>query len=464
MKAHPSLDATKQINALAEAASLLGFEIVDIAGYLDVVEGQAKEQRTSLSSLKSCAREMTEANDVVSGLVDTLSATSEQVRQDVKSSVEMVRSVGDKTRDVAEWVTSVRDRNDSVSATLRAVTKNNSEIAGIAAQVNTLAINAKIEAARAGDAGRGFAVVADAINDLSQKTSTAAKQITENIESLTSWISDLGRESETAAENANTVLNQSGETDSALGRMESTIEEEFNQTKQIAQQNLRVREAVGVLKPVVLKIESAVIQSTEGIEQSHARVEKLVDSSEQIVQLSAGIGGTSADAPFIAFVQTTADQVSQALTEVVREGRISVESLFDRAYQAIPGSNPQQVMTRGTEMFDRILPKFQEPALEFHEKVVFCAAVDHNGYLPTHNAKFSHPQGADVVWNTANSRNRRIFDDRVGLKAGRNTSPFLLQVYRRDMGGGNFIVMKDLSAPIYINGKHWGGLRLAYGY
>ena len=67
-----------------------------------------------------------------------------------------------------------------------------------------------------------------------------------------------------------------------------------------------------------------------------------------------------------------------------------------------------------------------------------------------------------MAWNTGNCRNRRILDERVGLKAGQNTRPFLLQVYRRDMGGGVFKVMKDLSAPIIVHGRHWGGLRLAY--
>ncbi len=57
-----------------------------------------------------------------------------------------------------------------------------------------------------------------------------------------------------------------------------------------------------------------------------------------------------------------------------------------------------------------------------------------------------------------------MFDDRVGLKAGRNTQPFLLQVYRRDMGGGKFVMMKDLSAPIIVDGSHWGGLRVAYTF
>jgi methyl-accepting chemotaxis protein len=55
-----------------------------------------------------------------------------------------------------------------------------------------------------------------------------------------------------------------------------------------------------------------------------------------------------------------------------------------------------------------------------------------------------------------------MFRDRVGLAAGRNTEPFLVQTYRRDMGGGQFALMKDVSAPITVQGRHWGGFRLGY--
>ena len=113
-------------------------------------------------------------------------------------------------------------------------------------------------------------------------------------------------------------------------------------------------------------------------------------------------------------------------------------------------------------MTDRLLPDIQEPALAADPRILFCAAVDRNGYLPTHNRKFSQPQGNDAAWNTANCRNRRIFNDRVGLAAGRNRDPFLLQTYRRDMGGGDFVMMKDVSAPITVGGRHWGGFRIGY--
>ncbi len=120
-------------------------------------------------------------------------------------------------------------------------------------------------------------------------------------------------------------------------------------------------------------------------------------------------------------------------------------------------------MARFTSLTDRLLPAIQEPLLTLTDKVVFCVALDRNGYLPTHNRTFSEPQRpGDPAWNAAHCRNRRIFNDRVGLTAGRNTQPFLLQAYRRDMGNGTYTLMKDCSAPIQVAGRHWGALRLAY--
>ena len=46
----------------------------------------------------------------------------------------------------------------------------------------------------------------------------------------------------------------------------------------------------------------------------------------------------------------------------------------------------------------------------------------------------------------------------------RDQRPFLLQTYRRDMGSGNFIVMKEVDSPITVSGRHWGGVRLAFRF
>ena len=70
----------------------------------------------------------------------------------------------------------------------------------------------------------------------------------------------------------------------------------------------------------------------------------------------------------------------------------------------------------------------------------------------------------DAAWNTANCRNRRIFKDRAVQKTAANTKPFLLQTYRRDMGGGQFVLLKEAAAPITVQGRHWGGMRLAFNF
>ena len=60
--------------------------------------------------------------------------------------------------------------------------------------------------------------------------------------------------------------------------------------------------------------------------------------------------------------------------------------------------------------------------------LVYCIAADRNGYIACHNQKYNHAQrSGDVVWNTANCRNRRIFNDRTGLASARSSKPFLLQ-------------------------------------
>jgi methyl-accepting chemotaxis protein len=178
--------------------------------------------------------------------------------------------------------------------------------------------------------------------------------------------------------------------------------------------------------------------------------------------LTASAGVETADSLWIAKARTVAGMISDVFERAVVEGRIGMETLFNRHYRPIPGTEPVQMMAAFTELTDRLLPPIQEPVASSDERIAFCAAIDENGYLPTHNQKFSQLQRpGDAVWNTAKCRNRRIFNDRVGLAAGRSTAPFLVQTYRRDMGGGSFVMMKEISAPITVRGRHWGGLRLA---
>jgi methyl-accepting chemotaxis protein len=141
-----------------------------------------------------------------------------------------------------------------------------------------------------------------------------------------------------------------------------------------------------------------------------------------------------------------------------------MQALFDTDYRPIPGTQPAQHLTGFVELADRLFPQVQDRLLSLSDKVVYCVASDRNGYVPTHNRKYCHPQRGDLAWDTANSRYRRLFADRTALASARSQRPFLLQTYRRDMGGGRHVVMKEAAAPITVNGKHWGAVRLAFQF
>ena len=164
---------------------------------------------------------------------------------------------------------------------------------------------------------------------------------------------------------------------------------------------------------------------------------------------------------------TRAMEAGAALTRIfeqgVASGAISMEDMFDTNYVEIQGSNPVQYRTKILDWADRALPPFQEAFLAKDKRMAFCAMIDQNGYLPVHNKIYSHPQRpGDVTWNTANSRNRRIFNDPAGLAAGRNQRAYLVQSYARDMGNGNTVMMREIDVPIRVKGRHWGGFRTAY--
>ncbi|MCY1446870.1 hypothetical protein D9M71_634620 [compost metagenome] len=142
----------------------------------------------------------------------------------------------------------------------------------------------------------------------------------------------------------------------------------------------------------------------------------------------------------------------------MREGRVSLDDLFDRRFQAVPGTYPQKYGSRFDRYTDQVLPAIQEPLLKGHEGLVFAIACTPEGYVPTHNLAFSEAPSGDPERDMARSRSKRMFNDRTGIRCGSHQQPLLLQTYTRDTGE----LMHDLSVPIFVQGRHWGGLRLGY--
>jgi methyl-accepting chemotaxis protein len=166
---------------------------------------------------------------------------------------------------------------------------------------------------------------------------------------------------------------------------------------------------------------------------------------------------------FVTRAMEAGNALTRILEQAVARGAVTIDDLFDTDYVEISGTNPQQYRTKYLDWADRALPPVQEAFLAKEPRMAFCAMVDRNGFLPVHNKIYSQPQRpGDVAWNTANSRNRRIFNDPAGLAAAQNLRSYLIQSYARDMGNGNTVMMREIDVPIRVQGRHWGGFRTAY--
>ncbi|HUN93501.1 MAG TPA: methyl-accepting chemotaxis protein [Burkholderiaceae bacterium] len=417
---------------LALQATGLAREAAEIRGSVEDVAAVARAEVDAFERLGGEIGEMIDANAAIAASV----AASKLSAQAAHAAVERV----------AADVTGALD-------SLRAVAEVADEITRIALQTRLVAFNAAVEAKHAGEAGRGFAVVAEAVKDLSQKVEASSKTIGRTVLQLDQRIGELARN-----------IRESG----VLGDGQPTFHRAFGDvvdaTAAIGAATERNQEKCGATRASLDDLQRQVDGTRRALEDARNRTESFLSASEFLIQMSADCGASTADSPFIDKVVAAAAEVSQLFERAVADGAISLEDLFDTDYRPVSGTQPQQHMTKFVALTDRVLPPIQEAMLSFSDKVVFCAAVDRNGYLPTHNRKFSKTPGADPVWNAANCRNRRIFNDRTGLAAGQNQHRFLLQTYRRDMGGGTYKLMKDISAPIQVQGRHWGGLRIGYAY
>jgi methyl-accepting chemotaxis protein len=455
-------DSERLVDQLANRIGGLGVELADVAGNLQEIASRVSGQSDRFGHLQQTAETMVSANhDIASASRAVQTATSAAVGEITQSRAVVEKAV-QHIAELVEAVGRIELRLGAVGTALAQVAKVSGSIEAIAKQTNLLALNATIEAARAGAAGRGFAVVASEVKSLAEATRQATCLIGETVRDLDGQVGHLIGESGDASLRAKSAGEGAQQIQSIIVRVQdgfTAVGQEIDGVAKATTSNLAhcdmVIDELGTLAKGVD------LSSTE-LKHADDRVAGLLDLSEGLIALIADSGVETSDAPLIRAVINTAKQISTAFETAVERGDVSLDQLMDQHYREIPGTDPRQYLTNYVAFTDRILPPIQDPIQKADPRIVFCVAWAKGGYLPTHNPNYRLPQGPDPVWNNANCRNRRLFNDRAVRKVAGNTKPFLLQTYRRDMGGGNFVLMKDLSSPIYVRGRHWGAFRMGF--
>jgi len=455
-------DSERLVDQLANRIGGLGVELADVAGNLQEVAGRVSNQSDRFGHLQKTAETMVSANHNIASASQAVQTAATSAVNEITQSRAAVETAVQHIAELIEAVGRIEQRLGAVGTALAQVARVSGSIEAIAKQTNLLALNATIEAARAGAAGRGFAVVASEVKSLAEATRQATHSIGDTVRDLDGQVSGLIGESGDASLRAKNAGEGAQQIQGIIVRVQdgfTAVGREIDGVAKAATSNLAhcdmvIEELDHLAKGVDL--------SSTDLKSADDRVAKLLDLSEGLIDLIATSGVETSDAPLIRVVIDTAKQISAAFESAIARGDIRLEQLMDENYREIPGTDPKQYLTDYVEFTDRILPAIQDPIQKIDPRIVFCVAWAKGGYLPTHNPNYRLPQGKDPVWNNANCRNRRLFNDRAVKKVAANTKPFLLQTYRRDMGGGNFVLMKDVSSPIHVRGRHWGAFRMGF--
>ena len=449
-------NANLQVSGLSESAARIG----DVVGLIRSIAGQTRMLALNATIEAARAGEAGKGFAVVADEVKGLALQTENGTANVNAQAE---TIGNTTRETAATVQSVVDAIRDIDAIGAEVARSADEQRAATGEIMASAAQAADHTAAVADRMKSMLDGVDATSSTASRVNDLANMVNRDIGSLQRRLGVILRSSAGGDRREATRV-------AAAIRFSATFQGRVygGYTGDISPRGALLVFSSKDMPPAAegtLELEGlgplAVRFLTDSAMGIHIRFTNLDETAtrhleERIARAAA------ADEAYLAIVQDIARQASQAAQGAMDRGVITKDNLFAVDYEAIAGSNPLQYLAPHTDLVERIFRPLIETPLERDPRIVFCCITDRSGYIAAHNKKYSQPQKADdPVWNAANSRNRRIFDDRAGILAARNVRPVLAQTYARDMGGGTFVLLKEVDAPITVADQHWGAVRMA---
>ena len=416
---------------------------LDVQTASDIADSSAQNARTTEKIAANAERAATVAAGV---RVESVAA-----RAELDQGLQRVNRAREDAQAASTAMLSLQDKSKRITGFTEA-------ISDISARTNLLALNAAIEAARAGEHGRGFAVVAGEVRQLAQRTKEASDEISVMVREINEQAERAARGMQSLAAGVTEAARNVESVHGSLSHIEESSGVSEDEIGQIARASREHVDTTQVIADAIVQIRDSMLSTKTDVPRATQSAMALAERAEVI---ASALGESTVSTPHDAIrvaAQQAARDVGKLFEQAIAAKRITREALFDRHYRPIPNTNPPKHSTKFDAFTDKVLPDLQEALLVALPQLAYAGAVDTNGYFPTHNKKFSQPLTGDYDHDIVHNRTKRIFSDRTGARCGSNTRPFLLQTYKRDTGE----VMHDLSAPIYVDGKHWGGFRVGY--
>lgn len=443
------------VHEIRRMTAQVSYESVRVSGSLKDASHIANSQGEVSRAIFESADQASTSMEKVSGSAHFLAEQTAEQLSTVNASYRDLLTVADEMNEVTSSLSSFGDTVEKLAKNGKGIESIVKLIHDISDQTNLLALNAAIEAARAGEQGRGFAVVADEVRGLAERVKDATGEIRSNISSMLMLVDETQTETRDIhqkIEKGRTTVTSSSTAFAAMVDSFSQMSDRINVVSDEVEGVKQINQDVTSKAELIQKTALSVIDQTSSTEKSS---EELANATDRIKELVARfkIGkGT-----YETIIARTIEARDEAVL-VLQGAQASGLDVFDQNYRAIKGTSPQKYSTSYDRQVELELQSIYDRLVADLPGAVFALCVDTNGYAPTHNKKYSMAPTGDVKKDLVQSRHKRLFNDPVGLRSAQNTNKWLLQTYRRDTGE----VLNDLSLPIELDGRHWGGIRLGF--